>query len=176
MKAYCVCHLWIFYVIFPEWCREGGCGHHGQRASPRREICIWDFPTHTAVNKVCVQSLLWIITAKKVHLAQCSLSACAFWCSSSDTLLSHVEQLLRAFILKISVCDAVLNNNPPGSFSINAIALLFNYALKTHMKNINSELSCVIVIVTYNKKYRTIFPSICRCTRNLPCGLKVQIG
>ncbi|XP_034446149.1 mitotic spindle assembly checkpoint protein MAD2B isoform X1 [Hippoglossus hippoglossus] len=33
---------------------------------------------------------------------------------SSDTLLSHVEQLLRAFILKISVCDAVLNNNPPG--------------------------------------------------------------
>ncbi|XP_041128969.1 mitotic spindle assembly checkpoint protein MAD2B-like isoform X4 [Polyodon spathula] len=33
---------------------------------------------------------------------------------SSDTLLSHVEQLLRAFILKISVCDAVLDNNPPG--------------------------------------------------------------
>lgn len=38
-----------------------------------------------------------------------------FCCYSSDTLLSHVEQLLRAFILKISVCDAVLNNNPPGS-------------------------------------------------------------
>uniref|UniRef100_A0A3B3YS25 HORMA domain-containing protein n=1 Tax=Poecilia mexicana TaxID=48701 RepID=A0A3B3YS25_9TELE len=38
---------------------------------------------------------------------------------SSDTLLSHVEQLLRAFILKISVCDAVLNNNPPGcSFTV----------------------------------------------------------
>ncbi|CAI5783056.1 Mitotic arrest deficient 2 like 2 [Podarcis lilfordi] len=33
---------------------------------------------------------------------------------SSDSLLNHVEQLLRAFILKISVCDAVLNNNPPG--------------------------------------------------------------
>uniref|UniRef100_A0A8C9RFU0 Mitotic spindle assembly checkpoint protein MAD2B n=1 Tax=Scleropages formosus TaxID=113540 RepID=A0A8C9RFU0_SCLFO len=32
----------------------------------------------------------------------------------SDTLLSHVEQLLRAVILKISVCDAVLDNNPPG--------------------------------------------------------------
>ncbi|XP_077787225.1 mitotic spindle assembly checkpoint protein MAD2B isoform X2 [Podarcis muralis] len=32
---------------------------------------------------------------------------------SSDSLLNHVEQLLRAFILKISVCDAVLNNNPP---------------------------------------------------------------
>uniref|UniRef100_A0A4W5L4Z2 Mitotic spindle assembly checkpoint protein MAD2B n=1 Tax=Hucho hucho TaxID=62062 RepID=A0A4W5L4Z2_9TELE len=32
----------------------------------------------------------------------------------SDTLLSHVEQLLRAVILKISVCDAVLENNPPG--------------------------------------------------------------
>uniref|UniRef100_A0A8B9M9I3 Mitotic spindle assembly checkpoint protein MAD2B n=1 Tax=Accipiter nisus TaxID=211598 RepID=A0A8B9M9I3_9AVES len=29
------------------------------------------------------------------------------------SLLSHVEQLLRAFILKISVCDAVLDNNPP---------------------------------------------------------------
>lgn len=38
-----------------------------------------------------------------------------FCCYSSDTLLSHVEQLLRAFILKISVCDAVLNNNPPGT-------------------------------------------------------------
>ncbi|CAJ0937049.1 unnamed protein product [Ranitomeya imitator] len=33
---------------------------------------------------------------------------------SSDSLLTHVEQLLRAFILKISVCDAVLDNNPPG--------------------------------------------------------------
>uniref|UniRef100_A0A674EM28 Mitotic spindle assembly checkpoint protein MAD2B n=1 Tax=Salmo trutta TaxID=8032 RepID=A0A674EM28_SALTR len=37
-----------------------------------------------------------------------------FWFYSSDTLLSHVEQLLRAVILKISVCDAVLENNPPG--------------------------------------------------------------
>uniref|UniRef100_A0A8C5DRI7 Mitotic spindle assembly checkpoint protein MAD2B n=1 Tax=Gouania willdenowi TaxID=441366 RepID=A0A8C5DRI7_GOUWI len=37
----------------------------------------------------------------------------------SDILLSHVEQLLRAFILKISVCDAILNNNPPGcSFTV----------------------------------------------------------
>ena len=34
--------------------------------------------------------------------------------NSSESLLSHVEQLLRAFILKISVCDAVLDNNPPG--------------------------------------------------------------
>lgn len=33
---------------------------------------------------------------------------------NSDSLLSHVEQLLRAFILKISVCDAVLDHNPPG--------------------------------------------------------------
>ncbi|KAM9474951.1 mitotic spindle assembly checkpoint protein MAD2B [Clarias gariepinus] len=33
---------------------------------------------------------------------------------SSDSLLSHVEQLLRAVILKISVCDAVLDSNPPG--------------------------------------------------------------
>ncbi|XP_055290382.1 mitotic spindle assembly checkpoint protein MAD2B-like [Moschus berezovskii] len=32
----------------------------------------------------------------------------------SDSLLSHVEQLLRAFILKISVCDAVLDDTPPG--------------------------------------------------------------
>ncbi|XP_034027792.1 LOW QUALITY PROTEIN: mitotic spindle assembly checkpoint protein MAD2B [Thalassophryne amazonica] len=38
---------------------------------------------------------------------------------SSDTLLSHIGQLLRAFILKISVCDAVLNNNPAGcSFTV----------------------------------------------------------
>lgn len=40
-----------------------------------------------------------------------------FCCGSSDTLLSHVEQLLRAVILKISVCDAVLDNNPPGTGS-----------------------------------------------------------
>ncbi|XP_014869396.1 PREDICTED: mitotic spindle assembly checkpoint protein MAD2B, partial [Poecilia mexicana] len=47
-----------------------------------------------------------------------SLTGVIDW-HSSDTLLSHVEQLLRAFILKISVCDAVLNNNPPGcSFTV----------------------------------------------------------
>ncbi len=40
-----------------------------------------------------------------------------FCCVSSETLLSHVEQLLRAMILKISVCDAVLDNNPPGRSS-----------------------------------------------------------
>eukprot|EP00061_Rhincodon_typus_P015387 g43028.t1 len=34
---------------------------------------------------------------------------------SSDTLLSRVEQLLRASILKISVCDAILDSNPPGN-------------------------------------------------------------
>uniref|UniRef100_A0A4W3HD42 Mitotic spindle assembly checkpoint protein MAD2B n=1 Tax=Callorhinchus milii TaxID=7868 RepID=A0A4W3HD42_CALMI len=34
--------------------------------------------------------------------------------SDSDSLLSHVEQLLRASILKISVCDAILESNPPG--------------------------------------------------------------
>ncbi|GCB70167.1 hypothetical protein scyTo_0005621 [Scyliorhinus torazame] len=33
---------------------------------------------------------------------------------SSDSLLSRVEQLLRASILKISVCDAILDSNPPG--------------------------------------------------------------
>uniref|UniRef100_I3JHG5 Mitotic spindle assembly checkpoint protein MAD2B n=2 Tax=Oreochromis TaxID=8139 RepID=I3JHG5_ORENI len=44
---------------------------------------------------------------------------CCLCFHSSDTLLSHVEQLLRAFILKISVCDAVLNSNPPGcSFTV----------------------------------------------------------
>ncbi|XP_064423801.1 mitotic spindle assembly checkpoint protein MAD2B isoform X1 [Latimeria chalumnae] len=33
---------------------------------------------------------------------------------SSESLLSHMEQLLRAFLLKISVCDAILDSNPPG--------------------------------------------------------------
>ncbi len=43
---------------------------------------------------------------------------CVGFCGvSSETLLSHVEQLLRAMILKISVCDAVLDNNPPGRSS-----------------------------------------------------------
>ena len=49
-----------------------------------------------------------------VLVLTCTLNVCLFVCCSSDTLLSHVEQLLRAFILKISVCDAVLNSNPPG--------------------------------------------------------------
>uniref|UniRef100_A0A8C9ADD4 Mitotic spindle assembly checkpoint protein MAD2B n=1 Tax=Prolemur simus TaxID=1328070 RepID=A0A8C9ADD4_PROSS len=31
-----------------------------------------------------------------------------------DSLLSHMEQLLRAFILRISVCHAVLDHTPPG--------------------------------------------------------------
>lgn len=49
-------------------------------------------------------------------LLLCCQTVCMFhFFSSPDTLLSHVEQLLRAFILKISVCDAVLNNNPPGN-------------------------------------------------------------
>lgn len=43
-----------------------------------------------------------------------SVMGASFSPSSSDSLLSHVEQLLRAFILKISVCDAVLDHNPPG--------------------------------------------------------------
>ncbi|XP_060541271.1 mitotic spindle assembly checkpoint protein MAD2B [Pantherophis guttatus] len=45
---------------------------------------------------------------------QFSPCATTFFFFSSDSLLTHVEQLLRAFILKISVCDAVLDNNPPG--------------------------------------------------------------
>lgn len=44
--------------------------------------------------------------------------------NSSESLLSHVEQLLRAFILKISVCDAVLDNNPPGKDVHMALGLL----------------------------------------------------
>lgn len=62
------------------------------------------------------------------------------WFRSSDTLLSHVEQLLRAFILKISVCDAVLNNNPPGNFTNkygNSFTLAYN----------KCELSSVVLMV-----------------------------
>uniref|UniRef100_A0A3B5K6J6 Mitotic spindle assembly checkpoint protein MAD2B n=1 Tax=Takifugu rubripes TaxID=31033 RepID=A0A3B5K6J6_TAKRU len=56
-----------------------------------------------------------LLSIRCVHVDVCF----CFCCCSSDSLLSHVEQLLRAFILKISVCDAVLNNNPPGcSFSV----------------------------------------------------------
>ncbi len=39
-------------ISLPEWCREGGRGHHGQRASSSRKICVWDFPTYTAVHQV----------------------------------------------------------------------------------------------------------------------------
>lgn len=113
------CHSHI-YVLFPEWCREGGRGHHGQRASPGREIRVWDFPTYTAVNKVrigwfhVIPRSVYVIPLWKAFLIRLCLCCC-----SSDTLLSHVEQLLRAFILKISVCDAVLNNNPPGKGTVN---------------------------------------------------------
>lgn len=106
-------------IVLPEWCREGGCSHHGQGAPSGREICVWDFPTATAIHQVnpfCLLSvfhmntmlIVWLITRMIINCLQ-------FCCSSSDTLLSHVEQLLRAFILKISVCDAILNNNPPGN-------------------------------------------------------------
>lgn len=46
MSHLCVC------PALPEWCREGGCGHHGQRASSSWEICVWDFPADTAVDQV----------------------------------------------------------------------------------------------------------------------------
>uniref|UniRef100_A0A8C1E588 Mitotic spindle assembly checkpoint protein MAD2B n=2 Tax=Cyprinus carpio TaxID=7962 RepID=A0A8C1E588_CYPCA len=49
-----------------------------------------------------------------ISCASFSYVCVGFRCVSSETLLSHVEQLLRAMILKISVCDAVLDNNPPG--------------------------------------------------------------
>src|SRR4029434_6068470 len=52
---------------------------------------------------VCVCVCLFVL---------CGVCVCV---CSSETLLSHVEQLLRAVILKISVCDAVLDNNPPGT-------------------------------------------------------------
>lgn len=32
-----------------------------------------------------------------------------------------MEQLLRAFILKISVCDAVLDHNPPGVLTLHLL-------------------------------------------------------
>lgn len=42
----------LIYIIFPEWCREGGSSYNGQRTSSSREICVWDIPTYTAVNQV----------------------------------------------------------------------------------------------------------------------------
>lgn len=52
----------------------------------------------------------WVLGVAEEH----GRWATSFPIPSSDSLLSHVEQLLRAFILKISVCDAVLDHNPPG--------------------------------------------------------------
>ncbi|EDL14803.1 MAD2 mitotic arrest deficient-like 2 (yeast), isoform CRA_b [Mus musculus] len=51
---------------------------------------------------------------------------------NSDSLLSHVEQLLRAFILKISVCDAVLDHNPPGE-------MLHIYSPRAHKRSCYSK-------------------------------------
>lgn len=53
----CISPIWFF---FSERCGEGGCCHHGQGASPSREICVWDFPTNTPVNKVRIWWLLFI--------------------------------------------------------------------------------------------------------------------
>lgn len=114
--------LMVYHVYVIEWCREGGRGHHGQRASSGREICVWDLPTSSALNQVCSLFLdqqypkRSYLLSKSLQLYLWSLTGVIDW-HSSDTLLSHVEQLLRAFILKISVCDAVLNNNPPGERS-----------------------------------------------------------
>lgn len=60
---------------------------------------------------------------------------CVVFSFSSDTLLSHVEQLLRAVILKISVCDAVLDNNPPGKRELlKTLSLEGNLTNKYHIK------------------------------------------
>lgn len=70
-------------------------------------------------NDYCSSFCVYAVSCSKVHVDVCF----CFCCCSSDSLLSHVEQLLRAFILKISVCDAVLNNNPPGN--VNRITVVF---------------------------------------------------
>uniref|UniRef100_A0A3B4TFB9 Mitotic spindle assembly checkpoint protein MAD2B n=1 Tax=Seriola dumerili TaxID=41447 RepID=A0A3B4TFB9_SERDU len=67
---------------------------------------------------------------------------------SSDTLLSHVEQLLRAFILKISVCDAVLNNNPPAGSEIQS-------RFKTHEETHSNARVFVYSISTYQRRRHT---------------------
>lgn len=43
----------------PEWCWEGCNSHHGQRAPPSREICVWDFPADAAVDQVWISVLPW---------------------------------------------------------------------------------------------------------------------
>lgn len=117
-------------TYLPEWCREGGSGHHGQRASSSREICVWDFPTSAAVHQVVFLSSVMSINNMLIfwYIFRLIVATNCLWfcCYSSDTLLSHVEQLLRAFILKISVCDAVLNNNPPGNLTDYYASLIFN--------------------------------------------------
>lgn len=58
------CHLispltaLISFIRLLERCREGGCGHHGQRASSSREICFRDFPATTALHQVALHILM----------------------------------------------------------------------------------------------------------------------
>lgn len=41
-----------------------------------------------------------------------------FFYRTGDKYFFHVESSLRAFLLKISVCDAMLKSNPAGKFFI----------------------------------------------------------
>uniref|UniRef100_A0A8C0ARU5 Mitotic spindle assembly checkpoint protein MAD2B n=1 Tax=Buteo japonicus TaxID=224669 RepID=A0A8C0ARU5_9AVES len=64
----------------------------------------------------CVKPLLEKNDVEKVVVVILDKDFHYFLPVASNTCLcrSVLEQLLRAFILKISVCDAVLDNNPPG--------------------------------------------------------------
>ncbi|KAA0714108.1 Mitotic spindle assembly checkpoint protein MAD2B [Triplophysa tibetana] len=66
-------------------------------------LCSYGLPVLESITENEAEKVVVVIMDKEHHPVE-----------SSDTLLSHVEQLLRAVILKISVCDAVLDNNPPG--------------------------------------------------------------
>ncbi len=86
-----------------------------------------------------------------------------FCCVSSETLLSHVEQLLRAMILKISVCDAVLDNNPPGRSSafttkrsIPVIELIFikhNVLIDVYLNDgFSSTAGCTFTVLVHTRE------------------------
>uniref|UniRef100_A0A452J817 Mitotic spindle assembly checkpoint protein MAD2B n=1 Tax=Gallus gallus TaxID=9031 RepID=A0A452J817_CHICK len=87
------------------------------KATAREDIVLHVEPGSRTGLKNDVEKVVVVILDKEHHPVErfvFEITQPPLLSISSESLLSHVEQLLRAFILKISVCDAVLDNNPPG--------------------------------------------------------------
>lgn len=68
-----------------------------------------------------------------------------------------MEQLLRAFILKISVCDAVLNNNPPGNLTNNYRNIYVSIQVYTENMHLKTKKKKKVAIDGWKENYHLVW-------------------